>query len=78
LQVSNNVAATLQDIAEREQTDLMIMSAHGYSGEARWPHGSLTNRFIADGTTSLLIIQDLPVESLDSPQVEHAERQLER
>ncbi len=78
LQVSDNVAATLQDIAEREQIDLMILSAHGYSGEARWPHGSVTNRFIADGTTPLLIIQDLPGITLDFPQVEYATRQPER
>jgi len=77
LQVSDNVAATLQDTAEREQSDLMLMSAHGYSGEARWPHGSVTNRFIADGTTPLLIIQDLPPDSLDAPQVEYATRQPE-
>lgn len=78
LYVSDNVAATLQDIAEREQSDLMILSAHGYSGEARWPHGSVTNRFISDGTTPLLIIQDLPPETLDSPQIEYATRQPER
>jgi nucleotide-binding universal stress UspA family protein len=63
LLVSDNVAATLQTLSEQEQIDLLILSAHGYSGEARWPYGSVTNRFITDGTTPLLIVQDLHWES---------------
>jgi len=59
LLVSDNVAATIQNVSEQEQIDLLILSAHGYSGEARWPYGSITNRFITHGTTSLLIVQDL-------------------
>jgi nucleotide-binding universal stress UspA family protein len=61
--VSENIAVTLQDISEQEQIDLLILSAHGYSGEVKWSYGSITNRFITDGTTPLLIVQDLPQES---------------
>jgi nucleotide-binding universal stress UspA family protein len=63
LLVSDNVAATLQSVSEQEQIDLLILSAHGYSGEARWPYGSVTNRFITNGTTPLLIVQDLQWDS---------------
>jgi len=66
LMVSDNVAVTLQTLSEQERIDLLVLSAHGYSGEARWPYGSVTNRFITNGTTSLLIIQDLPPETSDS------------
>jgi nucleotide-binding universal stress UspA family protein len=66
LLVSDNVAATLQTMSEQEQIDLLVLSAHGYSGEARWPYGSVTNRFITDGTTPLLIVQDLQWESSES------------
>ena len=59
LLVSDNVAAAIQSLSEQEQIDLLVLSAHGYSGEARWPYGSITNRFITNGTTSLLIVQDL-------------------
>jgi nucleotide-binding universal stress UspA family protein len=65
LMVSDNVAATLQGISEQEQIDLLILSAHGYSGEARWPYGSITNRFITNGTTPLLIVQDLQGQALE-------------
>lgn len=67
--VSDNIAVTLQNISEQEQIDLLILSAHGYSGEAKWSYGSVTNRFITDGTTPLLIVQDLPQEA---PQANHA------
>jgi nucleotide-binding universal stress UspA family protein len=63
LLVSDNVAATIQGFSEQEQIDLLILSAHGYSGEAKWPYGGVTNRFITDGTMPLLIVQDLPHES---------------
>ncbi len=63
LLVSDNVAAMLQSVSEQEQIDLLVLSAHGYSGEARWPYGSITNRFITNGTTPLLIVQDLQQES---------------
>jgi len=59
LLVGDNVAATLQNLSEEEQIDLLVLSAHGYSGEARWPYGNITNRFITHGTTPLLIVQDL-------------------
>lgn len=65
LLVSDNVAATLQTVSEQEQTDLLVLSAHGYSGEARWTYGSITNRFITSGTTPLLIVQDLRQETAE-------------
>ncbi len=65
LLVSDNIAATLQRFSEQEQIDLLILSAHGYSGEAKWPYGSVTNRFITDGTVPLLIVQDLLYEALE-------------
>jgi nucleotide-binding universal stress UspA family protein len=63
LLVSNHVSLTLQTFSEQAQIDLLILSAHGYSGETRWSYGSVTNRFIMHGTTSLLIVQDLPLET---------------
>ena len=63
LLVSDNVAATIQGFSEQEQIDLLILSAHGYSGDAKWAYGGVTNRFITDGTMPLLIVQDLPHES---------------
>lgn len=78
LLVSDNVAATLQTVSEQERIDLMVLSAHGYSGEVRWPYGSITNRFITDGTTPLLIVQDLQWDSSEFSALDVETRQPSR
>lgn len=50
---------TLHNIIDREQIDLVLLSAHGFSGDNRWPYGKIALNFIAFGTTPLIIIQDL-------------------
>jgi nucleotide-binding universal stress UspA family protein len=51
--------AALHNIIEKENIDLVLLSAHGFSGDNRWPYGKITLNFIAFGTTPLIIIQDL-------------------
>jgi nucleotide-binding universal stress UspA family protein len=59
--VGDNAISMLHDMAEESNADLMLLAAHGYSGERRWPYGSVTTSFIAYGNTSLMIMQDLPL-----------------
>jgi hypothetical protein len=59
LLTSNAVAATLDALTVAEQLDLVILSAHGYSGGSQWPYGSVTTNFIVYGRAPLLLIQDL-------------------
>ena len=40
--------------------DLVVLSAHGYTGHRQWAYGSLVTSFLTHGTTSLLILQDMP------------------
>jgi len=49
----------LHDLVEAEDVDLVLLSAHGDSGNCRWPYGSVALSFIVYGTTPLLIVQDL-------------------
>ncbi|MBN2116426.1 MAG: universal stress protein [Anaerolineales bacterium] len=49
----------LHDLVEVEHVDLVLLSAHGQSGNPRWPYGSVTLSFIVYGMTPLLIVQDL-------------------
>jgi len=56
---SKKPTATLHTIIERENIDLVLLSAHGFSGDNRWPYGKITLNFIAFGTTPLIILQDL-------------------
>lgn len=57
---NHNVAALLHRFVAEEQIDLVLLSAHGFSGQAQWPFGSLTQSFISYGETPLLIVQDMP------------------
>lgn len=72
---SENVVASLHELVESEEIDLVLLSAHGYSGGAKWPYGSVTISFIAYGTTPLLILQDLPPDEVEPTLAEVAARE---
>ena len=73
--IDENVSRTLYRQAEEEKIDLVILSAHGHSGETRWPYGSVVISFIAYGTTPLLVIQDVPAERIELSPAEAAARE---
>jgi nucleotide-binding universal stress UspA family protein len=62
--ISNNAAVAIHELVDREQIDMVVLSAHGYSGNSQWPYGSMVNNFILYGKVPLLIVQDLPVKSV--------------
>jgi nucleotide-binding universal stress UspA family protein len=57
---STNVSSAIQDLASQEDVDLILMSAHGYTGQFTQPYGSVTRNYIDNGTKSILVIQDVP------------------
>jgi nucleotide-binding universal stress UspA family protein len=63
--VGDAPAAMLQGVVVQENAELVVLSAHGYTGETRWPYGSVALNFIAYGTTPLLIVQDLSPEEME-------------
>jgi len=73
--IGDNAVAVLHDITEEASVDLMMLAAHGYSGERRWPYGSVTTSFIAYGNTSLIIMQDLPASEIHQTRAEMAVRE---
>jgi nucleotide-binding universal stress UspA family protein len=75
LLVSDNAAVALHELVVQENVDLVVLSAHGYSGGAKWPYGSMAVSFIAYGTTPLLIVQDLSQDELERMQAEMAVRE---
>jgi nucleotide-binding universal stress UspA family protein len=70
------VAVALHDLAEQEKVDLVMLSAHGYSGGSRWPYGSVTTSFIAYGSGPLLIVQDLSPEEVERSLAERGVREV--
>jgi len=57
--VADDVALALHEVVDRQQVDLVVLSAHGYSGARRFLHGSVASSFIHYGQTPLLVLQDL-------------------
>jgi nucleotide-binding universal stress UspA family protein len=68
--VGAEVAATLHEFVLQHGVDLVLLTAHGYSGQSRWPYGGIANSFIAYGGTSLLILQDMPSQEIQPTQAE--------
>jgi len=73
--IGDTAIPVLHDMAEESNADLVLLAAHGYSGEKRWPYGSVTTSFIAYGNTSLLILQDLPEGEIRETRAEIAVRE---
>lgn len=72
---SHKATFTLHKIIEREGIDLVLLSAHGSSGDSCWPYGKIPLNFIAFGTTPLIIMQDLSKDEFEKSLAElHAEQ----
>jgi nucleotide-binding universal stress UspA family protein len=75
ISVGDHAITLLHDMAEESNADLVLLVAHGETGERRWPFGSVTTSFIAYGNTSLLIMQDLPESEIHLTRAEMAIRE---
>ncbi|HSL42235.1 MAG TPA: universal stress protein, partial [Anaerolineales bacterium] len=73
--IGDNAISVLHDMAEEANPDMVMLAAHGYTGEKRWPYGSVTTSFIAYGNTSLLILQDVPDTEIHQTRAEIAVRE---
>ena len=62
LLTGDNAASALHEFADQEHIDLVALSAHGYSGNNRWPYGSMVDNFILYSKVPLIIVQDLPAK----------------
>lgn len=73
---ARHVVQGIHDVAREEGVDLVVMSAHGVSGPAPWPHGSVTSRFIQHGEVPLLVFQDLPIRGLEGEEAAETAEEL--
>ena len=76
--VSEHIFSALHELVDQEKIDLVLMSAHGYSGQTRWPYGSIVVSFVAYGTTPLLIVQDIPLDEIQPTPAEVAAKKYGR
>ena len=57
---NTSVASAIQELADQEDIDIVVLCAHGYSGQVTWPYGTVTRNYIEHGTKPVLVIQDVP------------------
>ena len=57
---SDSVTRSIHELADREEVDLVVMCAHGASGGAEYPFGSVASNYFQYGNKPVLIIQDIP------------------
>jgi nucleotide-binding universal stress UspA family protein len=75
LVLRENVTSTLHDMVAQEHADLVMLVAHGRSGDDRWPYGSIATSFITYGNTPLIVMQDLSREQIKRTVAEMAVRE---
>jgi nucleotide-binding universal stress UspA family protein len=73
--ISDNALGSIHDMVEESGSDLVMIAAHGYSGERRWPYGSIASGLIAYGRTPLMILQDLSENEIPPTHAERAVRE---
>jgi nucleotide-binding universal stress UspA family protein len=57
---NDGIASAINELANEDDIDLVVLSAHGYTGQFIWPYGTVTRNYIEHGTKPVLVIQDVP------------------
>jgi nucleotide-binding universal stress UspA family protein len=55
VRTSKNPAASIVEVSQDGECDLVLMSTHGEAGIGRWALGGVTDRVLRDGKTPLLL-----------------------
>ncbi len=59
-QENNSVSAAIQEMANQDENiDLVVLCAHGNTGQTNWPYGSISRNYMEHGTKPVLVIQDV-------------------
>jgi nucleotide-binding universal stress UspA family protein len=75
---SEDVTSALHDLVTQAGIDLVILNAHGGSGEVQRPYGSIVTNFIDYGATPLLIFQDLSPTEIEPTKAEVAAQDVKK
>jgi nucleotide-binding universal stress UspA family protein len=58
---NDSVSAAIHELANKEEgIDLVVLCAHGYTGQSTWPYGSVARNYMEHGIKPVLVIQDVP------------------
>lgn len=70
-----DAASAIDRLATDEGVDLTVLTAHGETGSARWPYGSVVLHALVYGATTLLVVQDRGKDELPETHAERAARE---
>jgi nucleotide-binding universal stress UspA family protein len=57
---NNSVSFAIHQLANQEEDiDLVVLCAHGYTGQSTWPYGNVARNYMEHGSKPVLVIQDL-------------------
>ncbi len=56
---NESVSSAIQELALKKGVDLVILCAHGYTGQSMWPYGSVTRNYLEHGDKPVLVMQDV-------------------
>ncbi len=69
----DSVGTAIHELAKQDESiDLVVLCAHGYTGQATLPYGSVARQYIDRGTKPVLVIQDLPQSKVQPTEAEIA------
>jgi len=57
---NDSIPRAIHELVEQEGADLLVFCAHGQSGQADWPYGSVSLNYLEHGSRHVLILQDIP------------------
>ena len=73
----HSVSEALQELDKKENIDLIVIAAHGYTGQYHYPYGSVTRDMLDFGAKPILIIQDIPLSQVQPSDSEIASQKSE-
>lgn len=65
--IGNTVTTALHNLIQQYEIDLVVLSAHGYSGEPQWSFGTIAENIIRYARVPTIVVQDLPVMTASQP-----------
>ena len=72
-----SISEALQSLVAKGNIDLIIMSAHGHTGQYHHPYGSVAREMLEFGSRPILIIQDIPRNLVQPSNSEIAARKIQ-
>jgi nucleotide-binding universal stress UspA family protein len=66
LMTGMDVAKQLYTVIQQQEIDLVVLNAHGFTGDAHWPYGSLAVNFMLNCPVPVLVVQDFALDRVET------------